>query len=453
MTAQPLSRRTFLHGLGVTMALPFLEAMMPRTAAAAATAVRAPVRTAFFYVPNGVNMTDWTPKQFGADFQLPYILEPLQAHKNDVLVLTGLAQDKGRANGDGAGDHARAASTWLTGAQPLKSESSRIRSGVSADQVMAGAIGRQTRFPSIELGVEPARQGGKCDSGYACAYSNNISWRSDVTPSGAEINPRLVFERLFASSNPKLASEGSARRERQRKGILDFVLEDARTLSAKVGGSDRQKLDEYLTAVREIEQRVEAAQRSVAAVQNSGAIEAYDVPEVIPESYEEHARLMLDMVALAFQTDSTRIATCMLANEGSNRSYRNLSITRGHHELSHHQGNAENLRQIREINHFHMRQFAYLLGKLKGMPEGDGTVLDNTMLLYGAALADGNRHEHENLPLILAGRGGGTILTGRHLRFTSETPMCNLLLTMMGKAGVAAPRHGDSTGTLRGLEG
>ena len=196
-----------------------------------------------------------------------------------------------------------------------------------------------------------------------------------------------------------------------------------------------------------------AAQRSVAAVQNSGAIEAYDVPEVIPESYEEHARLMLDMVALAFQTDSTRIATCMLANEGSNRSYRNLSITRGHHELSHHQGNAENLRQIREINHFHMRQFAYLLGKLKGMPEGDGTVLDNTMLLYGAALADGNRHEHENLPLILAGRGGGTILTGRHMRYPSETPMCNLLLTMMNKAGVAAPRHGDSTGTLRGLEG
>ena len=453
MTAQPLSRRTFLHGLGVTMALPFLEAMMPRGAAAAASAGRAPIRTAFLYVPNGVNMTDWTPKQFGADFQLPYTLEPLQAHKNDVLVLSGLAQDKGRANGDGAGDHARAASTWLTGAQPLKSESSRIRSGVSADQVMADAIGRQTRFPSIELGVEPARQGGKCDSGYACAYSNNISWRSEATPSGAEINPRLVFERLFASSNPKLANEGTARRERQRTSILDFVLQDARTLSAKVGGSDRQKLDEYLTAVREIEERVEATQRSVAAVQHSGVIEAYDVPESIPESYEEHARLMLDMVALAFQTDTTRIATCMLANEGSNRAYRNLSITRGHHELSHHQNNAENLRQIREINRFHMRQFAYLVGKLKGMPEGEGSVLDNTMLLYGAALADGNRHEHENLPLILAGRGGGSIMTGRHVRYPSETPMCNLLLTMMSKAGVDAPRHGDSTGMLRGLEG
>ena len=435
------------------MALPFLEAMLPRGAAAAASAKGAPVRTAFLYVPNGVNMVDWTPKQVGADFQLPYILEPLHAHKNDVLVLTGLAQDKGRNNGDGADDHARATSTWLTGAQPLKSESSRIRVGVSADQVMADAMGRQTRFPSIELGIEPARQGGKCDSGYACAYSNNISWRSETTPSGAEINPRLVFERLFASSNPKLAKEGAGRRERQRKSILDFVLEDARTLSGKVGGSDRQKLDEYLTAVREIEERVEVTQRSVAAVQNSGVIKAYDVPEAIPESYEEHVRLMLDMIALSFQTDSTRIATCMLANEGSNRAYRNLSITRGHHELSHHQNNEDNLRQIREINRFHMRQFAYLLGKLKSMPEGEGTVLDNTMLLYGAALADGNRHEHENLPLVLAGRGGGAIMTGRHVRYASETPMCNLLVAMMNKAGVSAQRHGDSTGALRGLEG
>ena len=451
MTAPPLSRRTFLQGLGVTMALPFLDAMLPR--ASAAVAGRAPIRTAFLYVPNGVNMVDWTPAQTGADFQLPFALEPLQAHKNDVLLLTGLTQDKGRANGDGAGDHARAASTWLTGAQPLKSESTRIRSGVSADQVLAEAIGKQTRFPSIELGVEPARQGGKCDSGYACAYSNNISWRSETTPSGAEINPRLVFERLFASSSPKFAKEGAGRRERQRKSILDFVLEDARTLSAKVGGSDKQKLDEYLTAVREIEERVEAAQRSVASVQHAGIIEAYEVPEVIPESYEEHARLMLDMIALAFQTDSTRIATCMLANEGSGRAYRNLGITRGHHELSHHQNNPDNLRQIREINRFHIRQFAYLISKLKAMPEGEGTVLDHTMILYGAALADGNRHEHENLPLALAGRAGGSIMTGRHLRFASETPMCNLLLTMVNKAGANVQRHGDSTGTLRGLEG
>ncbi|MEQ1854765.1 MAG: DUF1552 domain-containing protein, partial [Chthoniobacteraceae bacterium] len=307
------------------MALPFLEAMVPRGIAAAAG--KPPVRTAFLYVPNGVNMADWTPKEIGADFQLPYILQPLQAHKNDLLVLTGLAQDKGRNNGDGAGDHARAAASWLTGAQPLKSESARIRAGVSADQVVAGAVGRLTRFPSIELGIEPGRQGGKCDSGYACAYSNNISWRSETTPSGAEINPRLVFERLFSAASPKLAGQGAARRERTRRSVLDFVMEDARALSAKVGGSDRQKLDEYLTAVREIELRIETAQRNVNAAQAAGIIESYDVPEEIPESYEEHVRLMLDIIALAFQTDSTRVATCMLANEGSNRSYRNLGVS------------------------------------------------------------------------------------------------------------------------------
>jgi hypothetical protein len=451
MTPQPLSRRTFLRGIGATVALPFLEAMAPRGIAAAAA--RPAVRMAFLYVPNGVNMDDWTPKETGADFQLPYILDPLRAHRNDILVLSGLTQDKGRPNGDGAGDHARAAATWLTGAQPLKSEGTRIRAGISADQVAVEAVGRQTRFPSIELRVEPGRQGGKCDSGYSCAYENNISWRSETTPNGAEVNPRLVFERMFASGNSKSAGKGSAHRERNRKSVLDFVLEDARALSAKVGGSDRQKLDEYLAAVREIELRVESAQRSVNAAQAAGIIESYDVPESIPESYEQHVRLMLDMIALAFQTDSTRIATCMLSNEGSNRSYRNLGITRGHHELSHHQGNPDNLRQIREINHFHMRQFAYLVGKLKSMPEGEGTVLDNTMLLYGASLADGNQHDHGNLPLVLAGRAGGAILPGRHIRYPKETPMCNLLLSMLNRAGVPAARLGDSTGLVRGLEG
>ena len=433
------------------MALPFLEAMLPK--ALAVTAPKTPVRMAFLYVPNGMHMNEWTPKQVGADFELPYILDPLRAHKNDILVLTGLTQDKGRNNGDGPGDHARAAATWLTGAQPLKSESSQIRLGVSADQVAADAIGRDTRFASLEVGLEPGRQGGKCDSGYACAYSNNISWRSDTTPSGKEINPRLVFERLFSASNAKAMGPAAARREKYKRSILDFVMEDAQALGGKVGGSDKQKLDEYLTAVREIERRVEASERSLAAARAAGVIDSYDVPEQIPESYEDHSRLMLDMIALAFQTDTTRVATCMLSNEGSNRAYQNLNITRGHHELSHHQGNQENLRQIRDINRFHVRQLSYLINKLKSMPEGDGTVLDNSMILYGSALADGDRHEHENLPLLMAGRGGGRIIPGRHLRYASETPMCNLLLSMLNIAGVNAANHGDSTGTLRGLEG
>jgi hypothetical protein len=437
------------------MALPLLEAMLPRAAVAAATATaaKAPIRMAFLYVPNGVSLADWTPKQTGADFVLPHILEPLKAHKNDLLVLSGLAHDKGRANGDGPGDHARAAGTWLTGAQPLKSESSQIRAGVSADQVAAEHFGKQTRFASLELGLEPGRQGGKCDSGYACAYSNNISWRSETTPSGKEINPRLVFERLFSSTNPKVMGEAAVRREKYKRSILDFVMEDARGLSSKVGGSDKQKLDEYFTAVREIEERVNAAEKSVAAAQAAGLIEGFDVPDQIPESYEEHSRLMMDMIALAFQTDTTRVATCMLANEGSNRAYRNLAVSRGHHEISHHQGNQDNLRQIRDINRFHIQQFTYLLNKLKSIPEGEGTVLDNSMILYGSSIADGDRHDHDNLPAVLAGRGGGRILGGRHIRFAGETPMCNLLLSMLDIAGAGVPRLGDSTGLLRGLEG
>ncbi len=448
---QPLNRRTFLRGIGISMALPMLETMAPRALAAAAA--KAPVRMAFLYVPNGANMREWTPTEVGADFKLPSTLDPLKAHKNDLLVLSGLTQDKGRANGDGAGDHARAAGSWLTGAQPLKNEGSIIRTGISADQVAANTIGKKTRFASIELGLEPGRQGGKCDSGYACAYSNNISWRSENTPSGKEINPRLAFDRLFAAANPKASGEAGVRREKNRRSILDFVLQDARELGAKVSGSDKAKLDEYYTAVREIEQRVETTERSVNAAQAAGVISQYEIPEQIPESFEDHARLMMDIMALAFQTDTTRIATCMMANEGSNRSYRNLDITRGHHEISHHQDNPDNLRQIRDINRFHIRQFAYLIGKLKSMPEGDGSVLDNTMLLYGAALADPNRHDHGNLPLLLAGRGGGTIQPGRHLRYASETPMCNLLLSMLDRAGAPTARLGDSTGLLRGLNG
>ena len=450
MITNPLGRRSFLRGLGATVALPFLQSLAPRGLAATA---RPPVRLGFLYVPNGVNMREWTPAATGVDYTLPHTLQPLAPHKNDILVLTGLAQDKGRNNGDGAGDHARAAGSWLTGAQPLKSESSAIRLGVSADQVAAEAFRKQTRFASLELGLEPGRQGGKCDSGYACAYSNNISWRNEGSPSGKEISPRLVFERLFSSANPTVAGEESARRQRYRKSVLDFVMDDARDLSAKVGGSDKQKIDEYLTAVREIEMRVEAAERSVKLAQDAGLIEGYDVPEQVPESFSEHSTLMMDLMALAFQTDTTRVSTCMLANEGSNRSYRNLSITRGHHELSHHQNNPDNLRQIRDINTFHVEQFAYLINKLKSIPDGEGTLLDNCMLLYGAALADGDRHEHENLPLLMAGRGGGSILPGRHIRYANETPMCNLLVSMLQRAGVNVARHGDSTGLLRGLEG
>lgn len=436
------------------IALPMLDAMTPaaRAAAGLAKAGKPPVRIAFMFVPNGAHMPDWTPKTEGAVLDLPWILDPLQPHKNDLLVLTGLTHDKGRANGDGGGDHARSAATWLTGAQPLKSEGSQIRVGVSADQAAASVIGKDTRFSSLELGLEPGRGAGKCDTGYSCAYSNNISWRNEVTPMSREINPRLVFERLFASALPKDSGASASRRALYKKSILDFVLADAKELSGKVGGRDKQKLDEYLTAIREIEIRVEKAERMVAHADVSAAT-GYEVPESIPESYEEHARLMCDMMVLAFQTDSTRVCTFMMANEGSNRSYRNVGASDGHHSLSHHQGSHEKQMQIREINRFHVRQFAYVLNKLKSVREGEGTLLDNCMILYGSGLADGDRHEHENLPLVLAGRGGGTIVPGRHIRYGLETPMTNLLVSMLDRAGAPVRSLGDSTGALRGLDG
>lgn len=436
------------------MALPMLEAMMPvrAMAAAAGAAAKSPTRMAFLFVPNGAHMPDWTPLATGADFDLPYILEPLAPYKNELLILSGLAQDKGRSNGDGGGDHARSAGSWLTCSQPLKSEGSQIRVGISADQMAAHAIGNQTRFGSLELGLEPGRQGGKCDTGYSCAYSNNISWRNESTPMTREINPRLVFERLFSNAVPKEVGESQKRRELYKKSILDFVLEDAKSLRSKVGGNDRQKLDEYLTAVREIEQRVEEAEKAVASA-NTSVANGYEIPEGIPESYEEHARLMADMMVLAFQSDTTRVCTYMLANEGSNRSYKNIGVADGHHSLSHHQGDHAKQMKIREINRFHMQQFAYLLERLRSIPEGDGTLLDHSMLVYGGGIGDGDRHNHDDLPLLMAGRANGTIQTGRHLKYASETPMANLLVSMLHRMGANVDSFGDSTGPLRGLEG
>jgi hypothetical protein len=447
-----IPRRTFLRGLGATIALPVLDAMVPLKGLAAGTdAAKPPVRMGVVFVPNGAHMQDWTPAMDGADFELPRILKPLQPVKSDLLVLTGLTHDKGRANGDGPGDHARSASSFLTGAQPLKSEGSSIRVGVSVDQFAAKKIGSDTRFASLELGTEKGRQAGKCDSGYSCAYSNNIAWRDEATPLAKEVNPRSVFERLFGSDVKAEVDENKSRRQRYKKSILDFVLEDAKQLSGRVGGNDKQKLDEYLTAVREIERRIERAELQNGKI--SSVMAETERPLGIPDSFEEHIRLMGDMMVLAFQSDVTRICTFMIANEGSNRSYPFIGVTEGHHELSHHQDRPEKHAGIRSINTFHVAQLSYILQRLKSIPEGDGTLLDNCMIVYGSGISDGNRHNHENLPILLAGRGGGSILTGRHLRVGHETPMCNLFLSMLDRLGVSSDSFGDSTGRVRGLEG
>lgn len=449
--ANPIPRRTFLRGLGTAVALPLLDAMTPtRVFAAGASAGQAPIRMAFLFVPNGMHMPDWTPAREGPNFDFPKILQALRPVKRDLLVLSGLTHDKGRGNGDGPGDHARSAGVFLTGVQPLKSEGAEVRAGVSVDQKVAKQIGHLTRFPSLEIGTEKGRQSGKCDSGYACPYSNNISWRDAATPMTKEVSPRAAFERLFAGDLGREVSERQARRRLFKKSILDFVLEDAHALSGKVGGRDRVKLDEYLSAVREIERRIERAESETR--DRSTVVSGQAPPEETPSSYEEHIRLMGDVMILAFQADVTRVCTFMLANEGSNRSYRFIGVNEGHHTLSHHQNDPVKLGKISNINEFHAKQFAYVVQRMKSIPEGDGSLLDNCMILYGAGISDGNRHNNENLPIVIAGKAGGTIQTGRHVRYDFETPMSNLFLSMMDRMGVHADTFGDSTGRLRGLE-
>jgi hypothetical protein len=409
-----------------------------------ATGAAVPKRAAFLFVPNGVNLAHWTPQRTGYDYDLPSILEPLRPVKDQVCVLSGLTHDKGRANGDGPGDHARSASVFLTGAQPRKTSGGDIRSGVSVDQVIARQIGSQTRFPSLELGCESGRNTGNCDSGYSCAYSHNIAWASPTTPLAKEIDPRLVFERLFGEASER-GSQVQDERAYYRKSLLDYVADDARRLQRRLGRRDVQKLDEYLTAVRSIEQRIEMAERQ------SGPVEApreFPKPDGIPQEYAEHVRLMADMMVLAFQTDTTRVATCMFGRAGSNRSYREIEVPDGHHDLSHHGGNPEKLEKIRRINQFHVQQLAYFLQRLQEVPEGEGTLLDNCLIVYGSGLSDGNRHNNENLPVLLAGRGGGTVQPGRHIQYDEETPMTNLFVTICDRMGVTASQIGDSTGRL-----
>ncbi len=437
-----ISRRTVLRGLGTAVALPLLDVMAPALSRAAEKKA-APTRMAFIYVPNGKHMPDWTPTAEGENFELPYIMQPLQAVKNDLLVLTGLAQDHGRAHGDGPGDHARALSSFLTGQQARKTHGADIKVGVSVDQVAARKVGQRTKFASLELGCDRGAQAGNCDSGYSCAYSTNISWRTDTMPQAKEIDPKLAFERLFSTGS---VAERNSKRTRFQKSVLDFVLEDARDLQAKLGAKDQRKLDEYLNSVRELEQRIALAGRAPDA-----PLPNYPVPGGIPKDYAEHIRLMYDILLLAFQGDLTRVATFVVANEGSNRAYPFIGVPDGHHDLSHHGGNAEKQQKIREINRFHVTQLAYFLDKLKAANDGERSLLDNSMVLYGSGIGDGNAHNHDNLPILLAGSGGGTIRTGRHVKFEKETPLNNLYLSMLDRMDSSVDVLGDSTGRVSSL--
>jgi len=450
---QTISRRTALKGLGTALTLPLLDAMLPRLAvagtAAAAKAAPPPMRMAFTYVPNGVHIPDWTPATEGAGFALTPTLEPLKAVKDDVMVLTGLTCDKARAHGDGGGDHARAMSAFLTGKQPRKTYGADLRAGISVDQLVAQTVGDATRFPSLEIGCEPGRQSGNCDSGYSCAYSSTISWRTESTPVPKEVSPKLVFERLFGNGNAQESAAARAKRELYRKSVLDLVRDDARELQGTLGAADKRKVDEYFTAVRELEVRIEKAQERQ---QEPPKVPELALPPGVPKEYADHLKLMSDLLVLAFQTDSTRVATYVFANDGSNRPYPFLGVSEGHHDCSHHQGDPKKHAKLKLINKFHVGQFAYLLERLKAVPEGDGTLLDHCMIVYGSAIADGNRHNHEDLPILLAGRGNGTLTPGRHIRYPRETPLTNLYLALMERVGLKLSSFGDSNGRLTNLK-
>jgi len=443
----PITRRTALKGFGTAVALPWLESL-GFTAPASSAANGAPRRVAFVYVPNGVNLPEWTPAETGRLTKLTGILQPLDPFKEHVNVLSGLALDKGRANGDGPGDHARAMSTFLTGRQPRKTSGADIRVGMSADQHIAAAVGDNTKFPSLELGIERGQQAGNCDSGYSCAYSSNLSWRGESTPNAKETDPKAVFERLFGGNDPKELAAARARREQRNKSVLDFVAEDAKQLNQTLGRGDQRKLDEYLTAVREVETRIEKARQTSSAPGPKPPIPA---PAGVPPELRDHIRLMSDLMVLAFQTDLTRVVTFPFGNDGSNRPYKMVDVAEGHHDLSHHGSDPKKLEKIKKINTFHAEQLAYLVGKLKDVKEANGSsLLDNTMLVYGSGLGDGNRHNHDELPILLIGKGGGSVQTGRHVVYLkkADTPLMNLYLALFERMGAPAARFGDSTGVL-----
>jgi hypothetical protein len=438
-----LPRRTFLRGMGTAVALPFLDAMAPAFASAAPG--KPPVRMAFVYVPNGIDMRNWNPGYEGKLEKLPRILEPLQPYKDDILLLGNLTHNTGRALLDGAGDHGRCCGSYLTGIQ-VKKSTTDIRAGVSMDQIVARQIGGQTRFPSLELGLEDARQSGDCDSGYSCAYTNNLAWRSENQPLPPILDPRALFEHLFGNG-VALSPEARVRQAKYRRSILDFVTEDTHKLESGLGPTDKRKLEEYLGSIREVERQLEKAEKDNAQIDPH-----MEKPYGVPADFAEHFKLMTDMITIAFQADLTRVLTFLVTHEGTSRAYRELGISDGHHPLTHHRNQADLMEKVAQINTYHMKQFAAWVEKLKATKEGDGTLLDNSMIVYGAGLSDGNRHLHDDLPTLIAGRGGNYIKTGRRVVYRRETPMCNLFLTMMDRMGVQMEHFGDATGKLEGLD-
>ncbi len=438
-----LDRRRFLEGAGASLALPFLDAMLPARGVSGSR----PLRAVFVFAPNGVKTDDWFPRGEGRSFALPNSLEPLKERRKDVTVLSGLTLDGARPHGDGPGDHARAAASFLTASHPRKTGGADIRAGVSVDQVLARRIGGDTPFRSLELGVDRGRRAGSCDSGYSCAYTNNISWKAPGTPVPKATRPKDVFRRLFG--DPDAALDAAARRAAatRRRSLLDLVLEDANDLRRRLGGKDRAKLAEYLDAVRDLEKKLETDQGDV------------DLPEGAEQVLQggggrrNTIRRMYDILALALQTDRVRVATFMLGNAGSNVTFPHLNISEGHHDLSHHGKDDNKLAQLRRIDRFHVEEYTRFLDRLAAIDDGQGSLLDRSVVLFGSGISDGDRHNHDELPVLLAGRAGGLLHPGRHVRFPRNTPLANLYLTLLRGFDCGVETFGDATGPLRGIWG
>ena len=448
-----LSRRQFLRGVGACVALPVFDSLLrpaaraasaPLAGGLAASPTGAPLRMAFVYFPNGAHQNYWWPTGEGSNFTLGKTMQPLLPLQRQIQVIGGLDHKNATAGNDGAGDHARANATFLTGARARKTDSTDIQVGISVDQVAAQRVGHLTRFPSLELSCDATRKSGRCDSGYSCAYQYNLSWASPTTPMAPESNPRLVFERLFGAGAPGERQKNFKMRQATQRSLLDFVLDDARSLQRQLGKTDQQKLDEYLTGVREIEQRIQRAE-NFGDLPNPSA----ETPAGIPPVYGDHMDLMYDLLAMAFETDSTRITTLLLAGDGSNKAFPQIGIPEGHHYCSHHRNNEELMEKIGQIDLYYMERFARFLKKLDEKKDVDGnSILHNSMIVYGCGNSDGNRHTHDNLPIVLAGGGGGTLTPGRFVKLGGK-PMSNLFLSMTDRMGVSGvERIGDSSGRI-----
>ena len=453
ITNKALPRRTFLRGVGATLALPLLDSMLPAFSRLSAAGKPA-VRLGYVYTPNGIiGASDksprpfmWTPRTAGENFEFSPTIKALEPFRQNVNVFSGLAQVNGRALGDGPGDHARATATFLTGVHPYKTGGANFKLGISADQIAARELGKSTQLSSLEVGLEPQPLAGNCDSGYTCAYMS-MSWRSSTSPLPAEINPRAVFERLFGDGESTDPASRMARLESQ-KSVLDYVTGSLSRLQRSVGASDKRKLDEYLDAVRDIERRIQLAEQQNVLNQ----LPHMERPSAIPDDYEQYTKLMMDLQVIAWQTDMTRVASFMLGRDGSNRPYREIGISDGHHSISHHQNDPERVEKLIMIDQLHVAMFAYLLKRLQETPDGDGTLLDHSLVVFGSSLSESNIHTHDDLPIVLAGNANGQVKGNRHLVYPKETPLNNLFLNMFDAAGVPTiESFGDSTGRLSGL--